>query len=39
MAKRKPNIYDAADYGLNIDVLWPQLQFYRDFYGIEDSRA
>jgi hypothetical protein len=39
MAKRKPNIYDAADYGLNIDELWPQSQFYRDFYGIEDSRA
>jgi hypothetical protein len=35
---RKPNIYDAADYGLDIDELWPELQFYRDFYGIEDTR-
>lgn len=39
LAKRKPNIYDAADYGLDIDELWPQLQFYRDFYGIEDRRG
>ncbi len=38
MAKRKPHIYCAEDYGLNIDELWPALQFYRDFYGIEDSR-
>ncbi|MBI2696819.1 sulfotransferase [Mycobacterium nebraskense] len=38
LAKRKPNIYEAADYGLDIDELWPQLQFYRDFYGIEDGR-
>lgn len=36
LATRKPNVYDAADYGLDIDELWPQLQFYRDFYGIED---
>lgn len=35
---RKPNIYDAADYGLDIDELWPELQCYRDFYGIEDTR-
>lgn len=35
---RKPNIYDAADYGLDIDELWPELQYYRDFYGIEDAR-
>ena len=39
LAKRKPNIYDAADYGLDIDDLWPKLQFYRDFYGIEDRRG
>ena len=38
MARRKPHVYHAADYGLDIDELWPQLQFYRDFYGIEDSR-
>jgi hypothetical protein len=38
MQKRKPNVYDAADYGLDIDELWPHLQFYRDFYGIEVSR-
>jgi hypothetical protein len=35
---RKPNIYDAADYGLDVDELWPQFQYYRDFYGIEDTR-
>ena len=35
---RKPNIYDAADYGLDIDELWPEVQYYRDFYGIEDTR-
>jgi hypothetical protein len=35
---RKANIYDAADYGLDIDELWPELQYYRDFYGIEDTR-
>ncbi len=39
MAKRKPHIYHAEDYGLDIDELWPELQFYRDFYGIEDTRA
>ena len=37
MANRKPNIYRAEDYGLDIPALWPQLQYYRDFYGIEDS--
>ncbi len=36
LATRKPNVYDAADYGLDIDELWPQFQFYRDFYEIED---
>ena len=36
--KRKPHIYDAEDYGLDIDELWPELQYYRDFYGIEDKR-
>ena len=39
MATRKPHIYRAEDYGLDIDELWPQLQFYRDFYGIEDTRS
>lgn len=38
LSARKPNIYDAADYGLDIDELWPELQYYRDFYGIEDIR-
>lgn len=38
MSRRKPNIYSPADYGLDIDELWPQLQYYRDFYGIEDAR-
>ncbi|MBY0290039.1 MAG: sulfotransferase [Mycobacteriaceae bacterium] len=37
-AARKPNVYDAADYGLDIDELWPELQYYRNFYGIEDTR-
>jgi hypothetical protein len=35
---RKPNVYDAADYGLDTDELWPELQYYRNFYGIEDTR-
>lgn len=35
---RKPNIYRAEDYGLDVDELWPQFQYYRDFYGIEDTR-
>ncbi len=34
----KPNVYDAADYGLDIDELWPELQYYRNFYRIEDTR-
>ena len=38
LAKRKAHIYHASDYGLDIDELWPALQFYRDFYGIEDNR-
>jgi hypothetical protein len=38
MDKRKPHIYHAEDYGLDIDELWPELQYYRDFYGIEDKR-
>jgi hypothetical protein len=38
MATRKPNIYRAEDYGLDIAALWPELQYYRDFYGIEDKR-
>jgi hypothetical protein len=38
MAKRKPHIYHPEDYGLDIDELWPELQFYRDFYGIENTR-
>ena len=38
LAKRKAYIYHASDYGLDIDELWPALQFYRDFYGIEDNR-
>lgn len=38
MGTRKPNVYRAEDYGLDIDTLWPQLQYYRDFYGIEDTR-
>lgn len=37
-AARKPNVYDAADYGLDIDELWPELQYYRNFYGIEGIR-
>ena len=39
IATRKPHVYRAEDYGLDIDELWPQLQFYRDFYGIEDTRS
>ncbi|WP_286171562.1 sulfotransferase [Mycobacterium sp. BK086] len=39
LARRKPHVYRAEDYGLDIDELWPQLQFYRDFYGIEDARS
>jgi Sulfotransferase family len=39
IAKRKPHIYHADDYGLDIDELWPELQYYRDFYGIEDYRV
>ena len=39
IAKRKPHIYHADDYGLDIDELWPELQYYRDFYGIEDNRV
>ena len=35
--KRQPHIYHAEDYGLDIDELWPELQYYRDFYGIEDK--
>jgi hypothetical protein len=38
IAARKPNIYRAEDYGLDIPRLWPELQYYRDFYGIEDKR-
>jgi hypothetical protein len=38
MAARKPNIYRAEDYGLDIATMWPELQYYRDFYGIEDKR-
>jgi hypothetical protein len=34
----KRNVYDAADYGLDTDELWPELQYYRNFYGIEDTR-
>jgi Sulfotransferase family len=37
MDKRKPHIYHAEEYGLDIDELWPELQYYRDFYGIEDK--
>jgi hypothetical protein len=36
MDKRKPHIYHAEDYGLELDQLWPELQYYRDFYGIEE---
>lgn len=39
IAKRKPHIYHADDYGLDINELWPELQYYRDFYGIEDNRV
>jgi hypothetical protein len=39
LAKRKPHVYHAEDYGLDIEELWPQLQYYRDFYGIEDTRG
>lgn len=39
IATRKPHVYRAEDYGLDIDDLWPHLQFYRDFYGIEDTRS
>lgn len=38
LAKRKPHIYHAEDYGLDIDELWCELQYYRDYYGIEDKR-
>lgn len=38
MGRRKPNIYSAEDYGLDIDELWPRLQYYRDFYRIESVR-
>jgi hypothetical protein len=38
MAARKPNIYRAEDYGLDIAALWPELQYYRDYYGIEYKR-
>ncbi|MGZ8802858.1 MAG: sulfotransferase family protein, partial [Mycobacterium sp.] len=31
MAARKPHIYHAEDYGLDINELWPQVQAYRDF--------
>ena len=37
MDKRKPHIYRAEEYGLDMDELWPELQYYRDFYGIEDK--
>jgi len=37
MDKRKPHIYHAEEYGLDMDELWPELQYYRDFYGIEDK--
>jgi hypothetical protein len=36
--KRKQHIYHAEDYGLDTDELWPELQYYRDFYGMEDKR-
>jgi hypothetical protein len=38
LSTRKPNIYRAEDYGLDIAALWPKFQYYRDFYGIEDNR-
>ncbi len=38
MAARKSNVYRAEDYGLDIATMWPELQYYRDFYGIEDTR-
>jgi hypothetical protein len=38
MDKRKPHIYHAEDYGLDIDELWHELQYYRDFYRIADKR-
>ena len=37
MAARKPNIYRAEDYGLDIAALSPEFQYYRDYYGIEDA--
>lgn len=33
-AARKPHVYDAADYGLDLAAIWPRLQYYRDYYGI-----
>ncbi|MBX7431778.1 sulfotransferase [Mycobacterium sp. Y57] len=38
LSSRKPNVYNAADYGLDVDEIWPDYQYYRDFYGIEDTR-
>jgi hypothetical protein len=37
LSNRRPHVYDAEDYGLDIDELWPELQYHRDFYGIEDE--
>jgi hypothetical protein len=37
LSKRKPHVYDAEDYGPDIDELWPELQYHRDVYGIEDK--
>lgn len=34
MSQRKPHLYRAQDYGLDLAALWPRFQFYRDFYGI-----
>ncbi len=31
IAKRKPHIYHAEAYGLDVNQLWPDLQYYRDF--------
>lgn len=39
MGRRKPNVYSAEDYGLDIDELWSEFQYYRDFYGIEGARV
>lgn len=36
-SQRTPHVYDAADYGLDLEALWPKLQFYRDFYGIPST--